>query len=198
MNTALELAGVALAALLSENMVLVSSMGVGTDRKAFQDPRRALRLGTCLTLVMVLGGLCAWLLDHLVLGFLGWEHLRLLCFALLIPGLVAALRKFFRVCVPLLSQRWDDCLAAIPTNCAALGSALLITQRGYGLLTALVFTLCAGIGVTLAVASFASLQSEVDLDRCPRPFRGLPIQLITAGLMAMGLMGFYGLHLTHA
>ena len=81
---------------------------------------------------MVLGGLCAWLLDHLVLGFLGWEHLRLLCFALLIPGLVAALRKFFRVCVPLLSQRWDDCLAAIPTNCAALGSALLITQRGYG------------------------------------------------------------------
>lgn len=196
MNAALELAGVALAALLSENMVLVSSMGVGTDRKVFHDPRHALRTGACLTMVMVLSGLCSWLLDHLLLGFLGWEHLRLLCFALLIPGLVAALRSFFRACVPLLSQRWDASLALIPTNCAALGSALLIAQRGYGLLTALVFTLCAGIGVTLAVASFASLQTAVDLERCPRPFRGIPIQLITAGLMAMALMGFYGLHLS--
>ncbi len=196
MNAALELAGVALAALLSENMVLVSSMGVGTDRLTFEDPRRALRTGACLTLVMVLGGLCAWLLDHLLLGFLGWQHLRLLCFSLLIPGLVAALRRFFRACIPLLSQRWDDSLATIPTNCAALGSALLITERGYGLLTALVFTLFAGLGVTLAVASFASLQTEVDLERCPRFFRGIPIKMITAGLMAMGLMGFYGLHLS--
>lgn len=194
MNAALELAGVALAALLSENMVLVSCMGIGTHRNSFQDPREALRTGSCLTLVMVLGVLFAWLIDHWILGRFGWQHFRVLAFALLIPGLVALLRQFFRVCLPELSRRADDNLSSISTNCAALGSALLVTQRSYGLLSSLLFALCGGIGVSLALASFASLQTEVDLERCPRPFRGVPIQLITAGLMAMALVGFYGLH----
>lgn len=195
MNTALELAGVALAALLSENMVLVSCLGIGTHTESFQKPREAIRTGCCLTAVMVLSALCAWILDHLILGRFGWEHLRLLAFALLVPGLVAASRRFLRACVPELSRRVDDNLASISTNCAALGTALLVTLRSYGLGTALVFALCGGVGATLALASFASLQSEAELDRCPRPFRGTPIQLLTAGLMAMALFGFYGLHI---
>ena len=191
----LELAGVALAALLSENMVFVSCMGIGTRTRSFQDPVDALRTGYCLTAVMVLGALLSWLADFLVLERFGLQHLRLLFLALLIPGLVSGLRRFIRTCLPALSLRMDGNLAAISTNCAALGSALLISQRGYGLLTALLFALFGGIGTTLALASFASLRQEVDLERCPRCFRGLPIMLITAGLMAMSLVGFYGLHL---
>ena len=182
MNTALELTGVALAALLSENLLLVSSMGIGTHTESFQKPQEALRTGASLTLVMVLAALCAWPLNYFVLVRFGMEHFRLLAFSLLIPGLAAALRAFFRTCIPELSRRIDGHLASISTNCAALGSAL-------------VFALCGGVGVTLALASFASLQGEVDLDRCPRSFQGVPIQLITAGLMAMALMGYYGLYL---
>ena len=195
MNTALELTGVALAALLSENMVLVSCMGIGTHRESFQDPREAIRTGLCLTLVMVLGVLGGWLLNFLVLLRFGLTYFQVLAFALLIPGLVAGLRKFFKVCIPELSRRTDENLASISTNCAALGSALLVAQRSYGLDSALIFALCGGIGATLALASFASLQKEVDLNRCPRAFRGVPIQLITAGLMAMALVGYYGLYL---
>ena len=195
MNTALELAGVALAALLSENLVLVSCMGIGTHQKSFQDSREAIRTGLCLTLVMVLGVLGGWLLNFLVLLRFGLTHFQVLAFALLIPGLVAGLRSFFRACVPELSRRVDGNLASIATNCAALGAALLISQRSYSLPAALVFALCGGIGATLALASFASLQKEVSLDRCPKSFRGVPIQLITAGLMAMALMGYYGLYL---
>ena len=178
----LELAGVALAALLSENMVFVSCMGIGTRTRSFQDPVDALRTGYCLTAVMVLGALLSWLADFLVLERFGLQHLRLLFLALLIPGLVAGLRRFIRTCLPALSLRMDGNLAAISTNCAALGSALL-------------FSLFGGLGATLALASFASLSQEVDLERCPKCFRGLPIMLITAGLMAMSLVGFYGLHL---
>ena len=195
MNTVLELAGVALAALLSENMVLVSCMGIGTHEKSFQEPREAIRTGCCLTVVMILGALGAWLLNYLVLLRYGLTHFQVLAFALLVPGLVAALRKFLRACVPELSRRADDNLASISTNCAALGTALLVSQRSYGLTSALVFALCGGVGATLALASFASLQKEVDLNRCPRSFRGVPIQLITAGLMAMALVGYYGLYL---
>ena len=195
MNTALELAGVALAALLSENLVLVSCMGIGTHQKSFQDSREAIRTGLCLTLVMVLGVLFGWLLNFLVLTRFNLVHFQVLAFSLLIPGLVAGLRRFFKACVPELSRRTDDNLASISTNCAALGAALLVTQRSYGLTSALIFALCGGIGATLALASFASLQKEVDLNRCPKSFRGTPIQLITAGLMAMALMGYYGLYL---
>ena len=194
MNTVMELTAVALAALLSENMVLVSCMGIGTHEKSFQEPREAIRTGCCLTVVMILGALGAWLLNYLVLLRYGLTHFQVLAFALLVPGLVAALRKFLRACVPELSRRADDNLASISTNCAALGTALLVSQRSYGLTSALVFALCGGVGATLALASFASLQKEVDLNRCPRAFRGVPIQLITAGLMAMALVGYYGLY----
>ena len=195
MNTALELAGGALAALLSENLVLVSCTGIGTHRESFSQPREALRTGICLTVVMVLGELCAWLIDFWLLSRYGWAHFRVLAFALLIPALVAGLRRFLRACVPELSRRADGNLASISTNCAALGTALLVAQRSYGLGSALLYALCGGVGATLALASFASLQKEVDLNRCPRAFRGVPIQLITAGLMAMALMGYYGLYL---
>ena len=195
MNTALELAGVALAAQLSENLVLVSCMGIGTHREAFTDSREAIRTGLCLTLVMVLGALAGWLLNFLVLSRFGLGYFQVLAFALLIPSIVAGLRRFFRACVPELSRRVDGNLASISTNCAALGSALLVTQRSYGLGSALIFALCGGVGTTLALASFASLQGEVDLNRCPKAFRGVPIQLITAGLMAMALVGYYGLYL---
>lgn len=191
----LELMGVALAALLSENFILVNCMAIGTRTKSFQDPVDAMRTGYCLTTVMVLGALFSWLIDFLVLTRFGWQHYRLLVLALLIPGLVAALRRFLRTCLPELSRRMDENLAAISTNCAALGSALLISQRSYGLGSALLFALFGGIGATLALGSFASLRGEVSFDSCPKCFQGIPILLITAGLMALSLVGFYGLHL---
>ena len=195
MNTAFVLAGVALAALLSENLVLVSCMGIGTHRESFTSSREAIRTGLCLTAVMVLGTLGAWLLNFLVLVRFNLTYLQVLAFSLLIPGLVAGLRRFLRSCVPELSRRVDENLASISTNCAALGSALLVAQRSYSLSSALIFALFGGVGATLALSSFASLQKEVDLNRCPRAFRGVPIQLITAGLMAMALVGYYGLYL---
>ena len=194
MNTAMELAGVAVLALLSENFILVNCMGLGTRLSSFQSPKDALRTGYCLTVVMVLGALFSWTADRLVLIPFGWAHLRLLVFALLVPSLVAGLRLFLRACLPELSRRIDGNLSAVSTNCAALGSALLIAQRSYSLGSALLFALCGGLGAMAALASFASLQQDVNLTRCPRCFQGLPIQLITAGLMALALVGFYGLH----
>ncbi|MEA4934617.1 MAG: Rnf-Nqr domain containing protein [Lawsonibacter sp.] len=192
----LELAGVALAALLSENFILVNCMGIGTRRQSFQDPLDALRTGYSLTAVMVLGAFFSWLAEFLVITRFGLQHFRLLFLSLLIPGLVAGLRLFIRAYVPELSRRMDGNLAAVSTNCAALGSALLIAQRSYGLGSALTFSLFGGIGATLALTSFASLREEVSFDHCPKCFRGTPILLLTAGLMALSLVGFYGLHLS--
>ena len=191
----IELAGVALAALLSENFIFVTCIGIGTRVQSFRDPVDALRTGYCLTAVMMLGALGSWLADFLVLQRFGLAHFRLLFLALLIPALVAGLRWFLRACVPELSRRIDGNLASISTNCAALGSALLISQRSYSLGAALLFALFGGLGAAVALANFASLQAEVGFRNCPKCFQGLPIRLITAGLMALSLVGFYGLHL---
>ena len=144
---------------------------------------------------MVLSTLTAWLVNYYILERFGWQHFRLMVYALLIPTLVTLLRLLLRGFLPELSRRVDENMAAISSNCAALGTALLITQRSYSLGNALIYALCAGLGATVALASFASLREDIRCDRCPRCFRGIPIQLITAGLMAMSLVGFYGLHL---
>lgn len=194
MSGILELMGVALTALFAENFLLVNCMGIGTRLNGFRDPKDALRTGGCLTVVMVLSTLFAWCIDVGVLTRFGLTYYRAFIFALLVPALIWCLRQFLRLCIPELYHRNNLHLRAVTTNCAALGCVLLVTQRSYGLGAALLFALCGGVGVTVALANLAHLLGEADLEQCPKCFRGVPIRLITAGLMAMGLVGFYGLH----
>ena len=194
MTTVLELMGVAVMALLSENFILVNSMGVGSRVRSLQEPMDALRSGFCLTCVMVLGSLLSWPIDRFLLIRFRIQHYRLLIFALLVPAIVGLLRFLLRTFIPELGRRLDGNLAAVTGNMAALGSALLISQRSMSFGAGLLFAFFGGVGATVALVSFASLRQEVDLEHCPRSFRGLPIQLITAGLMALSLVGFYGLN----
>ena len=152
MNTIVELTGVALAALLAENFVLVSCMGIGTHTRAFEDPIDSLRTGYCLTLVMVLGTFFTWCIDNWIFANHNGQHFRLFVFALFLPAMVWLIRKFLHLCIPELSRRIDGHLASIATNCAALGCALLVSRRSYDLITALTFALFGGIGVTVAHA----------------------------------------------
>ena len=191
-----QLTAIALAALLSENFILVTCMGIGTRTEAFHAPREARRTGTSVLLTMMLSVFLTWLADNLVLRHFGWEHMRLMTFTLLALSSTALLRLFFRTFLPGMATRLDDSLAAMSTNCAALGASLLTSIRGYELDQALTFALFGGLGVLLCLLCFSGLQDAVDFEECPKVFRGAPIMLITAGLMALALVGFYGLHIT--
>lgn len=190
-----ELAGIVLSALLAENVVLVSCMGIGTHENSFRNPFDAWRTGYSLTAVMVLTALFGWILNTFLLSNMNLSYLRTMVFALLAPSVVWLLRKTIAGCLPELSRRMDDNLASITSNCAAMGVALLISQRGYSLGSSLLFAFFGGAGATIALICFAALREEVDLTSCPKSFRGIPIELITAGLMALSLVGFYGLHI---
>ena len=195
MRGILELMGVALTALLAENFVLVTSMGIGTRLRAFKDPKDALRTGWCLTVVMVLSSICAWCIDVGILTRFGLTYYRTFIFAIMVPALVWCVRQFLRFCVPELYRRKNLHLGAVTTNCAALGCVLLVALRSYGFIESVIFALCGGLGATVVLANFAHLLGEADLGNCPKCFRGMPIELITLGLMSMGLVGFYGLHI---
>jgi len=144
---------------------------------------------------MVITALAAWVVNQLLRHF-ALSYFQTLAFALTGPLVVAGLRYFLRTCIPELSRRMDENLSSVTSNCAAMGTALLIAQRGYGPGGAFLYALFGGAGATVAMMCFAGLRREVSLTSCPRCFQGLPINLITAGLMALSLVGFYGLHLS--
>jgi len=194
MHGIFEMMAIALTALFAENFLLVNCMGMGTRLNAFRDPKDALRTGWCLTVVMTLSALFAWCVDVAVLSRFSLGYYRTFVMALLVPAVVWCLRQCLRLFIPELYRRNNQHLRSVTTNCAALGCVLLVTQRSYSLGASLLFAFCGGLGTTVALANFAHLLGEADLEQCPKCFRGMPIRLITAGLMAMGLVGFYGLH----
>jgi electron transport complex protein RnfA len=94
--------------------------------------------------------------------------------------------------MPALYQALGVFLPLITTNCCILGVAILVIQKDYDLLEGVVYALSTGLGFLLAMVLFAGLREQLDLADVPKAFRGVPIALVTAGLLAMAFMGFSG------
>lgn len=190
----IQVIGLVLIAVFAENMVLVRCLGMGWPKRTIKTEDGAWRMGTSITLVMVVTALISWLVNTCVLRFFGVEHLRILAYTLIVLGSVELLRQVLRLFFPVLHRHLNDSLSHAVRNCAVLGMAFIITQRNYTLPQTLIYSLASGVGILLVLVIFTGMQDQASFDNCPKVFRGLPIQLITAGLMALALMGFYGLN----
>ena len=143
---------------------------------------------------MVVTALLSWLINVLVLRFFGIEHLRILAYTLMVLAAVALVRQVLRLFFPVLYRHLNEDLSQTVYNCAVLGVAFIITLRNYSLAQTLLYALASGIELLGVLVIFTGMQDQASFDNCPKVFRGLPIQLLTAGLMALALMGFYGLN----
>ena len=94
---------------------------------------------------------------------------------------------------PSLYQALGVFLPLITTNCAVLGVAISVTTQGLGLIDSVVYAIFSAIGFTLAIVIFAGLREQLDLVDVPKGMKGVPIALITAGILAMAFMGFANL-----
>lgn len=180
-------------ASLVNNFVLTSFLGlcpfVGVSGRFEAAAGMALATLFVMTLASGLGyAAFHWLLDPLGLGYL-----RTLVFILLIAAVVQLTELVVRATSPLLHQLLGVFLPLITTNCAVLGVALLNLDRHHDLLESLVYGASAAAGFGLALLLFAALRERVDGGDAPAVFRGAPIALVTAGLMALAFMGFAGL-----
>ena len=183
----------ALGASLVNNFVLTQFLGlcpfVGVSRRF--EVAAGMALATLFVLTLASGAsYAAW---HWILEPLGLDYLRTLVFILLIAGVVQFTELLVRAMSPLLHQLLGLFLPLITTNCAVLGVALLNVERQHGLLESLVFGASAGAGFGLALLLFTALRERLALAHVPAAFRGTPIALVTAGLMALAFMGFAGL-----
>jgi electron transport complex protein RnfA len=183
----------ALGASLVNNFVLTHFLGlcpfVGVSRRF--EAAAGMALATLFVLTLASGLSYAafrWLLEPFGLGYL-----RILVFILLIAGVVQLTELVVRATSPLLHQLLGVFLPLITTNCAVLGVALLNLDRHHDLLESLVYGASAATGFGLALLLFAALRERIDSGDMPAAFRGAPIALVTAGLMALAFMGFSGL-----
>lgn len=192
----IQVIGLVLIAILSENMVLARCLGMDWPERTHMTEDRAMHIGVSLTLVMVLTALISWLVNTYVLRFFGMEHFRILAYTLTMLGSAQLLRQLLRLFFPVLYRHLSEDLSQAVYNCAVLGVAFIITLRNYSLPQTLLYALASGVGILGVLVIFTGMQDQASFDNCPEVFRGLPIQLITAGLMALALMGFYGLNVT--
>lgn len=191
----IQVIGLVLIAILAENMVLVRCFGMGWSKRSIMTEDGAWHMGVSITLVMVVTALLSWLLNTFVLRFFAVEHLRVLTYTLVVLGAVELVRHGLRLFFPVLHRHLDEYLPHTVYSCAVMGVAFVITLRNYSLPQALLYALASGVGILGVLVIFTGMRDQASFDNCPKVFRGLPIQIITAGLMALALMGFYGLNI---
>ena len=184
--------GIILSALLSQNFILVKFYGICPFMGVSKKIDTAVGMGMPVTFVMALASAACYLIN-LLLVMLGLEYMQTVAFILVIAALVQVVEMFLKKFVPALYQALGVFLPLITTNCAVLGVVLVNVQAGYNFLLSVVNGAAGGLGFTLAIVLFASVRERVDKTDCPECFKGFPIALIAAGLLALAFMGFSGL-----
>ena len=151
----------------------------------------ALRLGLANIFVMIITAFCAWALNTYVL--IHAPYLKIISYILVIASTVQFVEMVIKKLSPDLFRALGIFLPLITTNCAILGLAIFMTNKGYGLAQGMIYALGAGGGVTLALVLMAGLREEAELSDIPALMRGTAMNLIIAGLLSLAFMGFAGL-----
>ena len=193
---ATEILGIIIAALLSQNFILVKFYGICPFMGVSKKIDTALGMGMAVTFVMALASAACWVVNKFLLIPLGLSYMQTVAFILVIASIVQVVEMFLKKAVPALYKALGVFLPLITTNCAVLGVVLVNVQEGYNFLISVINGAAGGLGFTLAIVLFASVRERVDKAECPECFKGYPIALITAGLLALAFMGFSGLSIT--
>ena len=188
-----EIFGILVAAILSQNFILVKFYGICPFMGVSKKIDTALGMGMAVTFVMALASAACWLVNEFLLIPLGLDYMQTVAFILVIATLVQVVEMFLKKYVPALYKALGVFLPLITTNCAVLGVVLVNVQEGYNLLLSTVNGAAGGLGFTVAIVLFASVRERVNKAECPECFKGFPIALIAAGLLALAFMGFSGL-----
>ena len=192
MSVFITLFTISLNAILAENFILVKFLGICPFMGVSKKLDTSLGMGFAVVFVMALASAATWAVNEFLLVSLGLEYMQTVVFILVIAALVQFVEMFLQKVMPALYQALGIYLPLITTNCAVLGVALLNIQNGYTFLESVVYGITGGVGFTLAIVLFASIRERLEDCDCPKAFRGFPIALIAAGLLALSFMGFSG------
>ena len=180
-------------AILVNNVVLAQFLGICPFLGVSKDVKSSLGMGGAVLFVMLLATLVTYLIYYYILVPLNLAYLQTIAYILVIAGLVQMVEIILKKIAPALYQTLGVFLPLITTNCAVLGVALLVIQKNMNLFESVIYAGSIAIGFTLALVIFAGIREQMELTGVPKGMKGVPIALVTAGILAMAFMGFSGL-----
>ena len=192
MSTFVALFAISLNAILAENFILVKFLGICPFMGVSKKTDTAFGMGLAVIFVMGLASAATWAVNEYLLVALDLEYMQTVVFILVIAALVQFVEMFLQKALPALYQALGIYLPLITTNCAVLGVALLNIQNSYSFIESVVYGVTGGIGFTLAIVLFSSVRERLEDCDCPKAFKGFPLALIAAGLLALSFLGFSG------
>lgn len=187
-----------IACVFVNNIVLSQFLGICPFLGVSNKLSTALGMGVAVIFVMTLATLVTSLIHVYVLVPTGLQFLQTIAFILVIAALVQMVEIILKKTSPSLYQALGIFLPLITTNCAVLGVAISVTQKfdiaaGSYMLDSLVYTVASALGFAVAILIFAGMREQLELSRVPKAMQGVPIALVTAGILAMAFMGFANL-----
>ena len=186
------LLAISLGAILTNNFIFAQFLGICPFLGVSKKIDTAVGMGAAVTFVMGLASAFCYLIN-MVLVSLHLEFMQTVAYILVIAGLVQFVEMFLKKNIPTLYTALGVYLPLITTNCAVLGVAILMIQKEFNLLQSVTYSVATALGFALALVLFAGIRERLDFEDVPKAFKGVPIALITAGILAMAFMGFSGL-----
>lgn len=181
------------AAVFVNNVVLSQFLGICPFLGVSKKVDTAIGMGAAVTFVLALSTMCTSLLQKFVLEPFDMVYMQTISFILVIAALVQMVEIILKKVSPALYQALGVFLPLITTNCCVLGVAILVIQKEYTLLESVVYAISIAIGFTLALVVFAGIREQLSRTELPASMKGIPIALISAGILAMAFMGFSGI-----
>lgn len=195
-----ELLMIAIGSAIVNNVVLSQFLGICPFLGVSKKTETAAGMGGAVIFVITLASLVAGVIYKFILANqalldmgIDLRYLRTIVFILVIASLVQFVEMFLKKFIPSLYQSLGVYLPLITTNCAVLGVALTNVQKNYGILTGIVNGFATAVGFTISIVILAGIREKMRHNDIPESFQGMPIVLVTAGLMAIAFCGFSGL-----
>ena len=182
-----------IASSLVNNVVLSQFLGLCPFLGVSKKTNTATGMGLAVIFVITLASAVAGAIYQYILVPLDITYLQTIVFILVIAALVQFVEMFLKKFIPSLYQSLGVYLPLITTNCAVLGVALTNVQKSYGILTGIVNGFATAVGFTISIVILAGIREKMAYNDIPESFQGMPIVLVTAGLMAIAFCGFSGL-----
>lgn len=182
-----------ISAAIVNNVVLSQFLGLCPFLGVSKKVETAGGMGAAVIFVITIASLVTSLFYKFILATLGLTYLQTIVFILVIAALVQFVEMFLKKSMPALYESLGVYLPLITTNCAVLGVALNSVQYGYNILQSVVYGFGISVGFTIAIVILAGIREKMEYNDIPESWQGMPIVMVTAGLMSIAFFGFSGI-----
>ncbi len=182
-----------ISAIFVNNIILIQNLGICPYVGCSKEKGVAFGMGGAVIFVVIMATICTWFAQKYILNVLDLGYLQTLAFILIIASLVQFVEMFLKKSIPPLYESLGIFLPLITTNCAVMGTAIMVQREDYSLGVGLIYAVATSLGFLFALLLMAGVRERLETLRVPKAMAGTPISLVMGGIMALSFMAFKGM-----